>query len=209
MPVVGFVLLAAGCWLLATDSSFVERKVALQSRLLEHLSDHSPCFFVCILWQPLCISAISGPRSGCNYCSRFFSFFCSKVCVEHLSGEGGFVAVHSTLTNAQMRAWLDPLRAPNPSSTLRGQSNLVPDRSLEPSLRLGPDASPCTDPGPHSSLKQETHVNPTLDGTPAPSRAYELVALSLLEPLKLFQNSCTLFQKRAQEYSEPVYSEYP
>uniref|UniRef100_A0A7S1NHH9 Uncharacterized protein n=1 Tax=Eutreptiella gymnastica TaxID=73025 RepID=A0A7S1NHH9_9EUGL len=130
-----------------------------------------------------------------------------EVCVEHLSGEGGFVAVHSTLTNAQMRAWLDPLRGLDPSSTLHGQSNPVPDRNLEPSLVSGPDASPDTDPRPCSRLKQET--NSRLDGTSAPGCAYELVALSLLEPLKLFQNSCTLFQKRAREYSEPVYSEYP
>jgi predicted O-methyltransferase YrrM len=71
---------------------------------------------------------------------------------------GGLLIVHSSLTNAMTRAWLETVRKPAPGT--------------EPPLG-------------------------------------EVACLSLLEPHKRYQNSCTILQKRGPGYAEPIYTNYP
>lgn len=89
---------------------------------------------------------------------------------------GGFVVVHSTLTNALTRSWLESVRAP---------------------------------PGGGGGDEAAGAGAPATESAPARSLLGDIATLSLLEPHKRYQNSCTIIQKRADGYAEPIYSLYP
>ena len=48
------------------------------------------------------------------------------------------------------------------------------------------------------------------EGAPVPDKELGAFAtMSLLEPHKMFQNAFSMFQKRADDFAEPVLTEYP
>ena len=77
---------------------------------------------------------------------------------------GGLLIVHSTLTNAVTRHWLEKMRA-----------------------RVGGGESASAGDAMRDEFRE----------------------LSFLEPHKMFQNSCSCFQKRPEGYAEPVLTSYP
>jgi len=85
---------------------------------------------------------------------------------------GGLLLVHSTLTNAVTRAWLDGVRARRDAHT-----------AGQPAAAAGSAA--------------------------ANALGGELEMLSFREPHKKWQNSISIFQKRASGWAEPVLTTYP
>ena len=69
--------------------------------------------------------------------------------------DGGFILVHSTVTNRLTRDWLEEMRS------------------------MGKEGS------------------------------FQFNHISFLEPLKMFQNSFSMFQKRSISYKEPILTKYP
>ena len=92
---------------------------------------------------------------------------------------GGLLILHSTLTNAVTRAWLEKQRdrsRPGGGGTLDAAAEDEGPRDLARSRRQHLGAFEC---------------------------------LSLLEPHKMYQNSCSIFQKRDGGWAEPVLTSYP
>ena len=96
---------------------------------------------------------------------------------------GGFLMMHSTLTNAVTRAWLEEQRA-----QLRPMGADCPsgDVSAGGPAQAG-SAGRCSGFG----------------------RLGEFETLSLLEPHKRYQNSVSIFQKRDGGWAEPLHTQYP
>lgn len=99
----------------------------------------------------------------------------------HVRSDGGFVLVHSTLTNRLTRSWLTDMR-----------------------LMASPEAATSTDDTDDVDAK----VNRSA-ASPASSILGAFSTMTFYEPHKLFQNSVSLFQKRYDGYAEPIYTNYP
>lgn len=137
--------------------------------------------------------------------------------------EGGFVGVHSSLTNILTRVWLEDMRG-------HVSSNFQGDGSGSASHYTGQPITGTTS----ASSDEETNTNPTSsveDGKdrdkdePAKVQAERerermnerffynqqgpFQTLSFREPHKMFQNSFSLFQKRGHHFAEPVLTRYP
>ena len=109
---------------------------------------------------------------------------------------GGLLLLHSTLTNAVTRQWLEAQRE-----------------------RLRPHACPGAVPG--TGMPAAAAEAPVLDDLPSSSSSsssihthtrshlLEYETLSLLEPHKRYQNSVSIFQKRDGGWAEPVHTMYP
>ncbi|KAG5189310.1 hypothetical protein JKP88DRAFT_271630 [Tribonema minus] len=101
---------------------------------------------------------------------------------------GGYVCVHSTLTNAFTRAWLERVRAGAGRSGGDGSSN---------------GGGGCGGGGGSGGGGGE-------DGSGGGCGALGLYeCMSFLEPHKMFQNSFTVLQRREEGWSEPVLTRYP
>lgn len=97
---------------------------------------------------------------------------------------GGMLAVHSTLTNMLSRTWLEEMRA---------------HQRVDFELFSHEDSDEVQKERMRSRKWFDQHG--------------KFASLSFLEPHKIFQNSCTLFQKRGNftdaSFNEPVYTQYP
>ncbi len=99
--------------------------------------------------------------------------------------DGGIVVVHSSLTNAMSRGWVERARDHCHSQRVRAADGSVERRSAGPEREGG--ASEFDELG-------------------------EFETLSLLEPHKMFQNAVTVLQKRGGRfgrYDEPVLTKFP
>ncbi len=95
---------------------------------------------------------------------------------------GGYLLVHSTLTNAVTRRWTDGMRA-----------------------RVAPhDAPAAASRAEGEGAAQEAQPPPARD---AMGRGF--ATLSFLEPHKMYQNSVSIFQKRPDGWGEEVLTTYP
>ena len=93
--------------------------------------------------------------------------------------------MHSTLTNALTRRWLEAMRA--------RQRPHVPPHVLAGAPQPGGDGGP----------------GETSSGPPSPL-GDEFVELSLFEPHKKYQNAFSIFQRRPQAWQgEPLHTMYP
>ena len=93
--------------------------------------------------------------------------------------------MHSTLTNALTRRWLEGMRA-------RAQAR---PGGATPAEATGAAAAAAAAPAP------ESDTSPLGD---------EFIELSLLEPHKNFQNSFSIFQRRPAGWAgEPLHTMYP
>jgi len=92
---------------------------------------------------------------------------------------GGLLLMHSTLTNAVTRAWLETQR-----EKLRPATGATDEAPVAAAV---PDGAPCP---------KSAHLD-----------AFE--TLSLLEPHKRYQNSVSIFQKRSDGWGEPLHTMYP
>ena len=102
---------------------------------------------------------------------------------------GGLLLLHSTLTNAVTREWLEAQR-----------------ERLRPHARPGAvsgTGTPALDDLPSSSSSSSSRHTHTR------SHLLEYETLSLLEPHKRYQNSVSIFQKRDGGWAEPVHTMYP
>ena len=106
---------------------------------------------------------------------KFFDLYWRTV-----SDNGGYVLVHSTLTNALTRDKIERIRLAAGS------------RSVSPSGTRGSSSS-------SSDARNTSDAATTLP-------VYEM---SFHEPHKMFQNSFSVFQKREGGYAEPIHSKYP
>ena len=129
---------------------------------------------------------------------------------------GGYLIMHSTLTNAVTRAWLEKQRQrarPGGGGTLEpnAQTPSAPQAHAAglSSINENGDAESAGGGGgggggdgggreasSASSSKPRGHLG-----------AFE--SLSLLEPHKMYQNACSVFQKRDGGWAEPVLTSYP
>jgi hypothetical protein len=161
----------------------------------------------------------AGPRLG-----EFFEAWWPR-----LSGEAGLALVHSTLTNELTRGgWLDGMRAGRPAAPaghagrqldlglrrLRGAEVDVGDDGADMDTDTDTDATPLPPPPPPSSASSSSAAASSAasaaSSSPSSSSSSSLFeTLSLLEPHKLFQNSFSIFQKRALGWGEPVYTKFP
>jgi len=109
---------------------------------------------------------------------------------------GGLLLLHSTLTNAVTREWLEAqrerLRPHARPGAVSGTGTPAPAAEA-PALEDLPSSS-------SSSSSRHTHTR---------SHLLEYETLSLLEPHKRYQNSVSIFQKRDGGWAEPVHTMYP
>ena len=139
----------------------------------------------------------AGPRIG-----RFIAGVWPSV-----NPRGGLLLLHSSLTNAVTRKWLEAMRRlsrrrmmglvdnASDSSSSRGQSTSDFGSSAhasEPSTIDQPQADRAKEP--------DEELARTIPGL--------FVEVSFLEPHKLFQNSFTVFQRRDEGFNEPTYTTY-
>ena len=113
--------------------------------------------------------------------------------------DGGLLVVHSTLTNAVTRHWLEKMRS-------RIAGGTPGDSGGGDSAGVGGDVHG-NDPSEDEAAEPGAHSHQPRDVMGADFRE-----LSFLEPHKMYQNSCSIFQKRTLEgegYAEPVLTSYP
>ena len=104
---------------------------------------------------------------------------------------GGLLLLHSTLTNAVTREWLEAQRE-------RLRPHARPGAVSGTGTPAVAAEAPALDDLPSSS--SHTHTR---------SHLLEYETLSLLEPHKRYQNSVSIFQKRDGGWAEPVHTMYP
>ena len=105
---------------------------------------------------------------------------------------GGLLLMHSTLTNALTRRWLESMR----------------DKARPPP----PDGTAAADgaaDGVADGAAPEAAAAEGSEAATASPLGDEFVELSFLEPHKCFQNSFSIFQRRPKGWGEPVHTMYP
>jgi predicted O-methyltransferase YrrM len=114
--------------------------------------------------------------------------------------DGGYIVVHSTLTNRLTRTWLQKMRAAaSPEEELPKDANIDDDDDVPASKKRAAagHCKHCQQPAPMRNN----------DDPAALLGRYS--TMSFLEPHKLFQNSISIFQKRGNGFVEPTYTNYP
>ena len=125
---------------------------------------------------------------------------------------GGLLLMHSTLTNAVTRAWLEKQRdraRPGGGGTLEPPPAAPPPPGpAQPVLASihedGEDLAPSDGHGGTAGGHNLAAVPPR-----ASRHLCAFESISLLEPHKMYQNACSIFQKRDGGWSEPVLTSYP
>ena len=119
----------------------------------------------------------------------------------HVNPNGGILAVHSTLTNTLSRSWLEDMRGHAHGT----EANPAPAPTPLPvdGLTIPEGETMCDESG------VEVCAKPAAMDRRWYQRFGGMETLSLLEPHKIFQNSVSLFQRRGQGYSEPIYTTFP
>jgi hypothetical protein len=101
---------------------------------------------------------------------------------------GGFVVVHSTVTNRATRAWLERVR--------RGEFAWLDETEGDEAFDEAFDAK-----RRRKDPKGSTNTSSRLRGRD------EVHHVSFLEPHKRYQNAFTVLQKRPRGWGEPVYTD--
>jgi predicted O-methyltransferase YrrM len=127
---------------------------------------------------------------------------------ERVSPTGGILAVHSTLTNSTMRAWLASMQIAQADNLKAEAEAYLQHYNKEQQSKDDGDRGEAERSVAANSTKGEEENSSS--PLPAASRGkygrFEI--LSLLEPHKKFQNSVSIFRRMDNGYTEPIYSKF-